>query len=293
METQRENSSPLETQRANQTTNAVSESSPQTTQTINKLSATDTPPASRIPDPEAFSESFAQSFGESYSHSLSETPNQHLEEQQTAQDIETNEDKLGAVNNVPNKPNTNELSNNPPVVSNTTNSSATLNQNNLDNNNTSDLQENSEISDSNQTQSNTPQFIVGQFYPVYKPPLKLDPFKPLITKKKKETAPPPDKKIEKKIKKKKRILTQLEKFDLSQLKLTGVILTQKGGKAIVEESTGRGYIVKPGTLIGRNSGTVIQIYLDRIVVEEPVEGFAGKISYVRKEMKLHKPDGEF
>jgi len=127
----------------------------------------------------------------------------------------------------------------------------------------------------------------------YNPKGKIDPFKPLISKKKKDTSPDPIKEQKKKQLTRKRYLTQLEKFDISQLKLTAVIMTKKGGKGIVEEASGRGYVVKTGTYIGLNNGKVSDIFLDRIIIKEPEQGFAGSVKYNTKVMKLHKPDGEF
>jgi len=127
----------------------------------------------------------------------------------------------------------------------------------------------------------------------YNPKGKIDPFKPLISKKKKDTSPDPIKEQKQKQLTRKRYLTQLEKFDISQLKLTAVIMTKKGGKGIVEEASGRGYVVKTGTYIGLNNGKVSDVFLDRIIIKEPEQGFAGSVKYNTKVMKLHKPDGEF
>jgi type IV pilus assembly protein PilP len=127
----------------------------------------------------------------------------------------------------------------------------------------------------------------------YRPQGKMDPFLPLIAKKKK-TTPVKSDTVDKNIQKRRtRILTLLEKYDLSQLKLTAVLRTSKHSVAIVEETSGRGFIVKTGTRIGLNSGRVVDILLDRIIIQETEEVLAGKKLYVTKEMKLNKPDSEF
>lgn len=87
-------------------------------------------------------------------------------------------------------------------------------------------------------------------------------------------------------------LTPLEKIDLGQLKLTGVIRSSSGNKAMVEEASGKGYTIKRGTRIGIHSGIVTKILKDRIVVEEEVEDVLGKITIDEKELKLQKPPGE-
>ena len=64
--------------------------------------------------------------------------------------------------------------------------------------------------------------------------------------------------------------TPLQKADLSQLKLTGIIRASSGNRAMVEEASGRGYVIEKGTFIGINCGRVAQILKDRIIVDEPL-----------------------
>jgi len=128
----------------------------------------------------------------------------------------------------------------------------------------------------------------------YRPQGRVDPFLPLIAKKKKSTPTRSTDTVHKVLRKKRtRILTLLEKYDLSQLKLTAVLRTSKNAVAIVEETSGRGFVVKTGTRIGLNSGRVVDILMDRIIIQEFEEVIAGKKLYVTREMKLNKPDSEF
>jgi type IV pilus assembly protein PilP len=132
------------------------------------------------------------------------------------------------------------------------------------------------------TASNT---VPGGLPAMYNPAGKIDPFeplfreKPLITKKKKEIKRIPR--------------TPLERIDLSQLKLVGIILASSGNRALVEESSGKGYVVKPGTYIGTNGGKIVQIEKEIVTVEEKFEDVFGKIQTRKKELKLPKPPGEF
>ncbi|MEA3416683.1 MAG: pilus assembly protein PilP [Thermodesulfobacteriota bacterium] len=64
--------------------------------------------------------------------------------------------------------------------------------------------------------------------------------------------------------------TPLQRADLSQLKLTGIICASSGNRAMVEEASGMGYVIKKGAFIGINCGRVTQILKDRIIVEEPL-----------------------
>ncbi len=122
--------------------------------------------------------------------------------------------------------------------------------------------------------------------PLYNPEGKLDPFEPLF---KKENVSLNTSKT--KIKRR-RPLTPLEKLNLSQLSLVGVILAPSGNRALVQDASGKGYIIKKGTYIGTQSGKVDRILEDRVIVEEESENIFGKVSMVKKTLKLQKPPGE-
>ena len=122
----------------------------------------------------------------------------------------------------------------------------------------------------------------------YDPKGRIDPFEPLF----KQDSAAAQALREKKRKMRAGPLTPLEKVDLSQLKLVGVIMASTGNKALVQESSGKGFIVKEGTRIGINSGRVIQIRKDRIIVEEEIETISGETAVQKKEMNLQKPPGE-
>jgi type IV pilus assembly protein PilP len=83
--------------------------------------------------------------------------------------------------------------------------------------------------------------------------------------------------------------TPLEALDLSQLKLVGVTLSDKGNTALVEDASGKGYVIKEGTYIGVNAGRVIQILKDRFIIEEEIEDVHGKMITQKRVIKLHKP----
>ena len=115
---------------------------------------------------------------------------------------------------------------------------------------------------------------------------RLDPFEPLFRKE------PESVSVRKKKSKRRTPLTPLEKMDLSQLKLSAVILAPSGNRALVRETSGKGYIVKKGTYIGIHSGKIVEILKDQIIVEEEAEDIYGKVSIVKKSLKLQKPPGE-
>ncbi|MBW2062411.1 MAG: pilus assembly protein PilP [Deltaproteobacteria bacterium] len=55
-------------------------------------------------------------------------------------------------------------------------------------------------------------------------------------------------------------LTPLQKMELSSLKLVAIISNGKDARALLEDSTGMGYIIKAGTYVGTNDGKVLGIY---------------------------------
>lgn len=120
----------------------------------------------------------------------------------------------------------------------------------------------------------------------YTPEGKLDPFEPLFKKERVSLA------VGKKKIKRRKPLTPLERINLSQLTLVGIIQAPSGNRALVQESSGKGYIVKKGTYIGTNSGKIVQILKDRIIVEEESVDILGKVSVIKKPIKLQKPPGE-
>jgi len=123
--------------------------------------------------------------------------------------------------------------------------------------------------------------------PMYSAEGKIDPFTPLVKDRTKET-----KESQVVDKKPKRFLTPLEKLDLSQVKLVAVVMTETGNIAMVEEASGKGYMVDIGTAMGRNGGKVAFIESDRITVVERVKDYKGTTVSRSHELILHKSENE-
>jgi len=127
--------------------------------------------------------------------------------------------------------------------------------------------------------------IQSEAIPVYNPQGRIDPFIPLF----KDEGPSTGTEKQRKG----RIpRTPLEMIDLGQLKLVAIMRAPSGNKALVEEASGKGYIVTKGTYLGINSGRVIKVLKDRVVIEEEVESIVGKSTIQERELKLQKPLGE-
>jgi Tfp pilus assembly protein PilP len=111
----------------------------------------------------------------------------------------------------------------------------------------------------------------------YDPVGKPDPFKPFIQLSSKE--------IPKGLR-----LTPLQKYDISQLKLVAIIIAPEGNIALVEDSTGKGYFVRKGTLIGKNDGKVKKILLDKVIIEEVYQDVVGQTKVNEVSLFLHRPE---
>jgi type IV pilus assembly protein PilP len=120
---------------------------------------------------------------------------------------------------------------------------------------------------------------------------KVDPFKPVLGTDEPESST--ERVGQEKKEREKRIpQSPIEMVDLSQLKLTAVILAPGRNLAMVEDATGKGYIVKKGTYIGNREGRVTEILPDRLVVTEQGTDDLGKPMSEAREIQLPKPPGE-
>ena len=81
-------------------------------------------------------------------------------------------------------------------------------------------------------------------------------------------------------------LSPLERFELGQLKLVGIVWDVKEPRAMIEDSAGLGYTILVGTPIGGSEGKVKGIHRDQVVVEESFEDVSGKKKTREVSMKL-------
>jgi type IV pilus assembly protein PilP len=81
-------------------------------------------------------------------------------------------------------------------------------------------------------------------------------------------------------------LSPLERFELGQLKVVGIVWDVKEPRAMIEDSAGLGYTILVGTPIGTSEGRVKGIHRDQVVVEEFFEDVSGKRKTREVAMKL-------
>jgi len=112
----------------------------------------------------------------------------------------------------------------------------------------------------------------------YNPVGKRDPFKPFI-------AIGPRKTVRKKAP-----LTPLQRYDVSELKLVGILKGPGGYRALVEDASGKGFVIGKGTLIGPGDGRVKEIHENRVIIEETYRDIFGQIKRREISMPLRKPE---
>ncbi|RPJ77795.1 MAG: hypothetical protein EHJ94_10410, partial [Deltaproteobacteria bacterium] len=115
--------------------------------------------------------------------------------------------------------------------------------------------------------------LIGKKEQFYTRKGRIDPFEPFLRKPEPEVVSDEDMLLERRIPR-----TPLEKIDLSQLQLTGVLRTSTKIRAMVQDATGKGYIVSEGTYMGNKGGQIARILNDRVVVEEKYLDVFGKIA---------------
>ena len=84
--------------------------------------------------------------------------------------------------------------------------------------------------------------------------------------------------------------TPLERYEIGQLKLVGVVWEEEDARAMVEDSSGLGYIVTTGTPIGSSGGVVRSIEPRRVLIEEKTTNFYGEVQPREIVMELPQED---
>jgi type IV pilus assembly protein PilP len=91
-----------------------------------------------------------------------------------------------------------------------------------------------------------------------------------------------------------RFLSPLQQVEASQLKLVGTMRSheREAMLALVELPNGKGYVLRPGTLIGQNQGTVTLISKGQVTIEERQKTPLGQNVLHTVVLELSSPAGE-
>lgn len=112
-----------------------------------------------------------------------------------------------------------------------------------------------------------------------------DPFAPFVSGRATTNPVKPDEVIENN-----EVLTGMQLFEPGQLTLVALMLTGENTFAMVQDFTGRGYIIEEGMKIGRR-GVITKIAEDRVIIEETAQTRSGKMLKNEIAMVLKK-EGE-
>lgn len=112
----------------------------------------------------------------------------------------------------------------------------------------------------------------------YNPIGKRDPFKSFLAE---EVAPGTQK-----------ALTPLQRYDIDQLAVIGIIWGISTPRAMVTTPDGKGYVVQKGTLVGKNWGKVSRITQDEVIVSEEYRDFEGKLIVHEIPLKMPQDKAE-
>ncbi len=83
-------------------------------------------------------------------------------------------------------------------------------------------------------------------------------------------------------------LTPLQRVDISELKLVGIVNDPEGNVALIQTPDGKGYSLRQGVQVGKNEGIVEKVLEDMIVVKEKQTDFLGQIKVIEVVIKLKR-----
>ena len=116
----------------------------------------------------------------------------------------------------------------------------------------------------------------GEAPPSAPPEHRRDPFRPFLLDLQPEAARVP--------------LTPLQQYELGQLTVSGVVWALNPPRAMLQDNNGMGYIVTPGTPIGRHGGVVRAIEPTRVIVEEKTFDYYGNEQVHETVLELPRDD---
>ncbi len=84
----------------------------------------------------------------------------------------------------------------------------------------------------------------------------------------------------------------LERFDISALKLVGIVWGELGRRGLVRAPDNKGYFVTVGTYMGENGGQVVDVAPDRLIIEEKYKDTEGNIVGKTLDLPLRRKEKE-
>lgn len=82
-------------------------------------------------------------------------------------------------------------------------------------------------------------------------------------------------------------ITPLQQRSLVELRVIGIVWGAQGYMAMIETPDGKGYLIKEGTLIGPDGGSVKKITEDSVIIEEVYTDYYGRKRSKQTVLRLH------
>jgi Tfp pilus assembly protein PilP len=83
----------------------------------------------------------------------------------------------------------------------------------------------------------------------------------------------------------------LEQYDVNQMSLLAVVWNTGAARALIQDPSGKSYIIGSGTRIGKNQGRVTNIDDNLVVVNETYVDFLGQETTKDIEMRIRRSEG--
>ena len=83
----------------------------------------------------------------------------------------------------------------------------------------------------------------------------------------------------------------LEEFDVSQLSVVGVVWNVGNARALIQDPSGKGFIVSEGARVGKNDGRIIKIDDSVVVVKETYVDLMGQEATKDIELRIRRSEG--
>lgn len=87
-------------------------------------------------------------------------------------------------------------------------------------------------------------------------------------------------------------LTPLQRYDLSQFRLSAVVVGKGKPTAMVVAPGGKAYLLAEGTKIGKNGGVVSKVTPESVLVQEKYYDFTGNLSSTTQEIRFTQKAGD-
>lgn len=78
----------------------------------------------------------------------------------------------------------------------------------------------------------------------------------------------------------------LEQFDINDFELVGIVFGPGIKKAMVQDPTGKGFMVQVGCRIGKKGGRITRVADKELIIEEPYRDFLGRKSFRKIALKI-------